>query len=414
LLDRLNEIPDELNGILRLFDSARTLSDVVDDSPFEDLSTLGTITKLYFEGLLVSRAAPVDGDQPAKGASETGQPLEEIIVARDGTDRESLLETSKSAAQSSGAMAIVPASDVPSGALSVGAEAADMGRSTALALRSPAVIGQPMAGWDREPDSRDHAPAFTGPAYNGRSAELVPLSDPLFGELSSEVDGDNSGMEGHDAAAGVPRRVSARAKVVVGTTLTLAAAIALFAGLRGYSVYQDRIAEAARERSTAMLGETRARPVMPATLAVSASPTIRPLPAPAPSAPGSTPAPEPAPTTAPTRVAPPSVVRTMPVVAPARVPRDLPPAEDRALPRKGGGSLVEQASEAMSHGEMARAVELARQAVHEDPGDADAWLTLGAACQASGQVDAAKEAYRSCAARARGANVSECRLLAGP
>ncbi len=53
LAERLNEIPDELNGILRLFDSHRTLMDVVDESPFEDLSTLSTITKLYFEGLLV-------------------------------------------------------------------------------------------------------------------------------------------------------------------------------------------------------------------------------------------------------------------------------------------------------------------------------------------------------------------------
>jgi DNA-binding response OmpR family regulator len=34
LLERLNEIPDELNGILRLFDSGRSLADVVDDSPF--------------------------------------------------------------------------------------------------------------------------------------------------------------------------------------------------------------------------------------------------------------------------------------------------------------------------------------------------------------------------------------------
>lgn len=53
LAERLNEIPDELNGILRLFDGHRTLMDVVDESPFEDLSTLSTITKLYFEGLLV-------------------------------------------------------------------------------------------------------------------------------------------------------------------------------------------------------------------------------------------------------------------------------------------------------------------------------------------------------------------------
>ncbi len=53
LVERLNEIPDELNGIIRLFDGKRTLLDVVDDSPFEDLSTLATVTKLFFEGLLV-------------------------------------------------------------------------------------------------------------------------------------------------------------------------------------------------------------------------------------------------------------------------------------------------------------------------------------------------------------------------
>jgi DNA-binding response OmpR family regulator len=53
LLERLGEIPDELNGILRLFDGHRTLAAVVDESPFEDLSTLSNISKLYFEGILV-------------------------------------------------------------------------------------------------------------------------------------------------------------------------------------------------------------------------------------------------------------------------------------------------------------------------------------------------------------------------
>ena len=62
LVERLNEIPDELNGILRLFDGKRTLIDVVDESPFEDLSTLSTITKLYFEGLLVIGQAAADED----------------------------------------------------------------------------------------------------------------------------------------------------------------------------------------------------------------------------------------------------------------------------------------------------------------------------------------------------------------
>jgi CheY-like chemotaxis protein len=53
LVDRLNEIPDELNGILRLFDGKRNLMAVIDASPFEDLSTLSTVSKLYFEGLLI-------------------------------------------------------------------------------------------------------------------------------------------------------------------------------------------------------------------------------------------------------------------------------------------------------------------------------------------------------------------------
>src|SRR5262249_28820153 len=63
LLERLNEIPDELNGILKLFDGKRTLLDVVDGSPFEDLSTLSTITKLYFEGLLIPRESEAVGDE---------------------------------------------------------------------------------------------------------------------------------------------------------------------------------------------------------------------------------------------------------------------------------------------------------------------------------------------------------------
>ncbi|HEY6077761.1 MAG TPA: response regulator, partial [Polyangiaceae bacterium] len=67
LVERLNEIPDDLNGILKLFDGKRTLLDVVDDSPFEDLSTLSTITKLFFEGLLViSHAAPDDDVVPSE------------------------------------------------------------------------------------------------------------------------------------------------------------------------------------------------------------------------------------------------------------------------------------------------------------------------------------------------------------
>lgn len=62
LAERLNEIPDELNGVLRLFDGHRSLMDVVDESPFEDLSTMSTVTKLYFEGLLTIAEPPKPAD----------------------------------------------------------------------------------------------------------------------------------------------------------------------------------------------------------------------------------------------------------------------------------------------------------------------------------------------------------------
>jgi hypothetical protein len=102
LLERLNEIPDELNGILKLFDGKRTLAEVIDDSPFEDLSTLSTITKLFFEGLLVVR-------------SEEAPPshLDEVIPPTEPDLREShkLPAVMRS---SSGNMAVVPASDTTS------------------------------------------------------------------------------------------------------------------------------------------------------------------------------------------------------------------------------------------------------------------------------------------------------------
>lgn len=81
LMERLNEVPDELNGILKLFDGKRTLLDVVDESPFEDLSTLSTITKLFFEGLLVVAEHPVEEDL-ILGERELGMsrpPGEEVV-----------------------------------------------------------------------------------------------------------------------------------------------------------------------------------------------------------------------------------------------------------------------------------------------------------------------------------------------
>jgi DNA-binding response OmpR family regulator len=68
LAERLSEIPDEINGILRLFDGRRTLMHVVDDSEFSDLEALNVISKLYFEGLIyeVKRAEADEGEGEEK------------------------------------------------------------------------------------------------------------------------------------------------------------------------------------------------------------------------------------------------------------------------------------------------------------------------------------------------------------
>ncbi len=57
LFERLGEIPDEVNKILKHFDGKATLMEVVDRCSFGDLEALTIFTKLYFEGLIVELTA---------------------------------------------------------------------------------------------------------------------------------------------------------------------------------------------------------------------------------------------------------------------------------------------------------------------------------------------------------------------
>ncbi len=52
LSERLEEIPDDVNEVLRLFDGRRSLTEVVADCEGDDLGTLTVVSKLWFEGLL--------------------------------------------------------------------------------------------------------------------------------------------------------------------------------------------------------------------------------------------------------------------------------------------------------------------------------------------------------------------------
>jgi len=89
LSQRLGEIPDEHNAILKLFDGRRTLMEVIDASDYGDLECLEVIAKLYFEGLLIEApGAPkmVAGEIsrewmiPASAVDETPAQAEDVLV----------------------------------------------------------------------------------------------------------------------------------------------------------------------------------------------------------------------------------------------------------------------------------------------------------------------------------------------
>ncbi len=67
LAERLGEIPDEINSLLKHFNGERTLMEVVDLCPLGDLEALTIITKLYFEGLIC--------DMGVVGSHEAGDDL---------------------------------------------------------------------------------------------------------------------------------------------------------------------------------------------------------------------------------------------------------------------------------------------------------------------------------------------------
>ena len=53
LLTKLQDLPDEVNGVIRLFDGRRTLQQVLEVSPIDDLSTLAIVERLLSQAILV-------------------------------------------------------------------------------------------------------------------------------------------------------------------------------------------------------------------------------------------------------------------------------------------------------------------------------------------------------------------------
>jgi hypothetical protein len=133
-------------------------------------------------------------------------------------------------------------------------------------------------------------------------------------------------------------------------------------------------------------------PVVTPTVAPAATPTAAPSPGP------TTPTPTPALTQLATTTTAPTTTRTVATSAPAPDAR---------------GTLTQQAQRYLERGNVTRAIDAARRAATADPSDAEAWLTLGAAYDASGNRTQARSAYQNCVDRGHGGRVTECRALLG-
>jgi CheY-like chemotaxis protein len=171
LADRLSEIPDEVNGLLRLFDGRRSLARVVDDSDFEDLAALGIISKLYFEGLV--REA---GGTPPFGARESRA----LGAWLDGTPPPAVW---------SGPVAVKPdpaAHTPPPGAVPTVAPLS--AEETAERSGPPADGGGPVAGPMNGTPVDGIAPdePIAHPALDAEAAEvLAPLPAAIAAEVAS-------------------------------------------------------------------------------------------------------------------------------------------------------------------------------------------------------------------------------------
>ena len=482
LLERLNEIPDELNGILRLFDAERTLSQVVDDSPFEDLSTLSTITKLYFEGLLVLKPeAPepavdevvptaVDRDSGQNQVSSSGKmavvPGSEPTTLRPpppaSPKPESLappppaLESAPASAAADAPMHAPVAQSRVASALVASASASNGIGETALAAAPPdrdsqknipsvmiatdlqeatgrpdrepalgASRAAPMTERTTTPPSRARLqkPPVPKSSRDRAAARAARGSDHDAGDALLAAQAADA-AHGHDAVGsripGVPHQISRSVKTTVAVVIALAVVLVVAGGLRAMQAHQERLADEARARPLDTgASEPTAAPSWPAVTPMAAAPSaaVPPIGAPPPPPTVNTPGAVSFPTDelrGPTEPAAPS----FPSAAPTQPASATRAAVSQETPIEGhdpaGGSLVTQANHALARGATTRALSLAHQAVAANPDDADAWLTLGAALQSSGNVAGAREAYRNCVVRARSPNVSECRLLLRP
>jgi CheY-like chemotaxis protein len=252
LAERLAEIPDELNGILRLFDGTRTAVRVIEDSGFPDMEALGAMSRLYAEGIIydvATRQAPEKPRSTSPGLggwlSDAASPFRSALRPGEGDAggsapvRQSFAERLEVEGQDAAGSEEAQAPATPRRtAPGMGggpdeeredAEVADPAarttertiRHTALEWPQPADADAAIPSPRVEPDNLIHFPAQAPPSSPGRSS--APFA--VVGEITHEAAHAHGAPAAETAAAagalgvhggGEPQALSAAAVLSTG------------------------------------------------------------------------------------------------------------------------------------------------------------------------------------------------------
>ncbi|WP_242361268.1 response regulator [Anaeromyxobacter sp. SG17] len=411
--ERLAEIPDDVNALLRLFDGRRTLEHVVEEADYDDLAAAGVISKLFFEGILREVAAPPPpAPEPATAAPRVAPAVRELRAA------EAAPPVAPTAAEPDGVDWFAgpvpptprPARPEPAAA----AERAEAERSTEPHARPPEQPAPtpPPGAFQPGKYSMPLPPPGTLPlppslATPRASAPRAPASPPTPAPAPTDP------LREAARSSLPPRRP--RAPLALAAAAVVAVGGGAFLALRGGSTGAGPTATAA---------PTPATTPPPQTVAASPTPTAAPAAIP-------TPAPAPTPVASPSSESSPAPTAREPAAAeqlPEATPPPAPPApasarsEDadyrrflasaerkydagrfvdaiadyrRAVAlRPTGPANVGLARALYDANRSAEALHAIEDAIAVDGRYAPAWLLLGELKQAEGKVSQARAAYQ--------------------
>lgn len=426
--ERLQEIPDEVNKILRLFDGGRSVSTVINESPYEDLSTLSTISKLYYEGVLVPvdgqqthpiaprhviTSAPVSGScddeapRPAQATQLSSERVPEVMQAAFATSPKST-EHRKIAAGFVSSLVHEPkdeSADLLDGVFErltpdpneEADEARDNVHGDAMDREEDDSFGDDESGDDEQGASEDDDEVDDGVHDDLEGGFFIDDNEDVMGRPRQAVAAAVGERRSGSHPDGTTRKVMLRrvVAVIVGVLL----AVTIYAG---WSMYRARDAKRIATRKNAIDAVELEDRKSTSADGISSQETPGASVASAPSAAA--------------LVSAQVLHDAVDAGADAMVAVDggeKAPSEGRNEEEQVGPPVkIADAQRALERGKTDEAVELALRYTAQKPDDAYGWLILGAAYQQQRKYEQAREAYRTCAQTGKGPYSVECKALA--